>query len=147
VRVWDLDSGELDHSLPGYDDTPPLFSSVPAVAISAGGRVNAGSRGGAGGGWGLDSGETLRALSGAGTTVLSAAVSADSHRLITGGNRIQMWDLDSGELLHSLSGHDSQAWVALSVDGRHVVSGGHDRTVRVWDLDSGTPLRILPGHD
>lgn len=33
------------------------------------------------------------------------------------------------------------------VEGRCVVSGSDDRTLRVWDLDTGTTLRSLEGHN
>ena len=36
--------------------------------------------------------------------------------------------------------------LALSRDGRHVVSAGSDKTVRVWDFDTGKQLKALTGH-
>ena len=36
--------------------------------------------------------------------------------------------------------------VAVSPDGRHVVTGSDDHTVAVWDLDTGERLRELTGH-
>ena len=36
---------------------------------------------------------------------------------------------------------------ALSSDGKLLVSGGADRTVRVWRADDGIPLVTYSGHD
>jgi WD40 repeat protein len=46
-----------------------------------------------------------------------------------------------------LQGHtDWVNAVALSSDGRRVVSGSYDKTLRVWDIESGQSLRTLQGH-
>jgi len=36
--------------------------------------------------------------------------------------------------------------VAVSGDGRWVVSASHDATLKVWDLETGRELRTLVGH-
>ena len=49
-----------------------------------------------------------------------------------------MWDLASGTQTTRFDGHTG--WVnavAVTPDGRQVVSGGWDRTVRVWDFATG----------
>jgi WD40 repeat protein len=46
-----------------------------------------------------------------------------------------------------LKGHtDSVYTVAVTFDGRHVVSGSRDRTLRVWDLATGKTKKTLHGH-
>ncbi len=36
--------------------------------------------------------------------------------------------------------------MAVSPDGRFIVSGSGDRTVKVWEAETGNPLRSLEGH-
>jgi WD40 repeat protein len=49
--------------------------------------------------------------------------------------------------LRSLEGHtDRVNAVALSADGRTIVSGAWDSTVKVWDAHDGRLLRSLEGH-
>ena len=44
-------------------------------------------------------------------------------------------------------GHNSPiASLAISADGRRLVSGSHDYTVRLWDVESGKELRRFVGH-
>jgi WD40 repeat protein len=55
------------------------------------------------------------------------------------------------ELL-SLCGHGQGYWgsvesVAYSPDGRRIVAGYNDNTMRVWDAESGQELRSLRGHE
>jgi hypothetical protein len=50
-------------------------------------------------------------------------------------------------LNRTLEGHsDSVSGVALTADGRRVLSASDDNTVKVWDVDSGLELRALEGH-
>ena len=46
-----------------------------------------------------------------------------------------------------LEGHSKSVYsVAVSPDGRHIVSGSDDKTLRVWELETGRCLHTLQGH-
>ena len=49
--------------------------------------------------------------------------------------------------IESLIGHSD--WIraiAFSTNGKYLVSGSNDRTVRLWDLQTGQLIRLLKGH-
>ena len=50
-------------------------------------------------------------------------------------------------MLQTLEGHSHPVYsVALSPDGKQVVSGFHDIIVRLWDAVTGAALQTLEGH-
>ncbi|MEV4130168.1 NB-ARC domain-containing protein [Nocardia sp. NPDC049707] len=53
-----------------------------------------------------------------------------------------------GPLERILQGHDERInAVAVSADGKHIVSGSRDKTVRIWDLKSGQLKRVIEDHE
>ena len=58
-----------------------------------------------------------------------------------------MWDADKGQEILTLKGHtDMVISVAFSPDGKRIVSGSGDQTVKVWDADKGQEILTLKGH-
>ena len=57
-----------------------------------------------------------------------------------------MWKTSDGKPARSIDGPEVQIWaLAFHPDGKRLVSGGTDGTVREWDLATGKELRKL--HD
>jgi WD40 repeat protein len=60
---------------------------------------------------------------------------------------IKIWDF-SGNLLRELVGHKKEVMgVDFSHNGKQLVSGSADGTVRVWDVASGKSLLTINAHD
>jgi WD40 repeat protein len=83
-------------------------------------------------------------------SVVGAAVSSDSRRILTGSGddrTMILWDRDTGRVLRRF--RQQGEWVqsvAISPDGRRALSGGQDTVVRLWDLESGDVIREFRGH-
>ena len=44
----------------------------------------------------------------------------------------------------TLTGHSEPVFsVAYSPDGKHIVSGSRDNTVKIWDAQSGEEVRVV----
>ncbi|MGH2824071.1 MAG: WD40 repeat domain-containing protein, partial [Thermoleophilaceae bacterium] len=73
---------------------------------------------------------------------------ADGTRIVSGGDTLRLWDAKSGQPIgEPLRGHeDLVSSVAFSADGRRIVSGSYDKTLRLWDaklLESSDGLRSI----
>lgn len=81
-------------------------------------------------------------------------MSADM-KLVAGGcrdNVVRIWDASTGHTLEALKGHTDQVTgVIFTADGKGLISGSADRTVRRWDLTAlvnrGTRLRLSSRTD
>lgn len=74
--------------------------------------------------------------------MLAAAFHPDGSRIASAdkGRVICLWDPQSGQEMARLTGHTDYVWsLAFSADGKTLVSGSGDTSVRLWDTE---PLRV-----
>ena len=58
-----------------------------------------------------------------------------------------LWDAASGTKIRTFHGHTAVIrGVALSGDGKHVLTGSDDNTAILWDAANGTKIRTFQGH-
>jgi WD40 repeat protein len=67
-------------------------------------------------------------------------------RAFVGGVRVG--ERATGKEVQKLTGHKGVVTsVAVTPDGRYIVSGSFDQTVRVWERDTGKEVQKLTGHE
>jgi WD40 repeat protein len=76
-------------------------------------------------------------------TAANDATNAGLDSMAQASDRLDEWvEIDR------LQGHTNSVYsVAFSTDGRRIVSGSHDNTLRIWDAATGKPIGApLQGH-
>ena len=140
ITIWDVQTQQTVVQLDGD------FTAVYTLMFSPDGKILA--SGGYEGKielWKVEGWEHLGTLT-VGATTFTVSFSPDSSTLAnTGYKSVGLWKVDSGEKIATLTGH--AGWVnavAFSSDGRSLISGGDDETLRIWDV---TPYRAIPEED
>jgi WD40 repeat protein len=106
--------------------------------------------------WNVASGKEQHGFSVPGEGIVKVAISSDSRMLaaVTWPGKAHVWDLTRREELHVLEASQGQPGrpqiaeaVAFAPDGKSLVTGSWDTTLRLWDTASGKLLRDLVGHN
>ena len=167
LRVWDLDKGRYVHILKGHTSGVLTVGITPdgRKAVSGGWdqllRV-----------WDLEDGLCLKVLGEFSSSnrwplgsVYSVSLTPDGRRLVSGGDdhTLIFWDLEtSGRIqtfdyygleiggvirgIKTVEGFGPLKATSITSDGRWVVSGGDDTTLRVWDSETGLCIKTMEGH-
>ncbi|XP_070570769.1 NACHT domain- and WD repeat-containing protein 1-like isoform X2 [Ptychodera flava] len=135
IRVWNLQSGEIVHSLEGHErgiacltvthDNRYLLSACKGNSIRK---------------WDLYTGESFPEWTGHDKPIKGLAVTPDNSKLISGSSdgSARLWDINNGECLRILTGHTGSVdCIAISPNGSYIATGSMDKTMRVWNVNSG----------
>ncbi len=95
--------------------------------------------------WDVETGNELFNLQGHRVAVKSVAFTPDGKTIVSGGTGpIRQWDVASGQQIRWLV--KGGTLVALSHDGKSLISGKLDSTLALWDLTSVTVKHTFIGH-
>lgn len=141
-RLWDVQTGQVIRIIPAQTSRIRNVAIAPDNSLLAshadGMRILL---------WRIETGELVKTLEGEHDHILRVEFSPDNTILATSGHGIHLWNIVTGQCFRQWEVHQSQIWsVAFSRNGRWLVSGGDDCTVRVWDLNSGKAVQALEGH-
>ncbi len=145
VSLWDVETGRLVRSFAGVT-APTIFirclwtpNEATLAAVGDDGRIFT---------WAIDTGESLAVM--AGEPNITAAGVPDAMQVVTADPDFQLRrrEIPSGDLRQTFRGHttSTHSAVAVSPDGRYVLSGGTEATTRLWDRRAGTPVRSFIGQ-
>jgi WD40 repeat protein len=155
AKLWDVRTGQLIRTFEG--------STAYHLAISLDGRRVAATSGNLLKLWNRDTGQLIRTLQKYEDSIHAVAFSPDGRRILSGNARwvrgaeddphhgkiiLRLWDIDTGLLIRTFETpgdphprhHSPNVSVAFSPDGRIVISGAGDGTIKVWGADTGEVL-------
>jgi WD40 repeat protein len=141
VRVWDLVTGKEDKVLRGHNKQVWSVAFHPnnrqafSVSWDATARL-----------WDIRTGAEIRRYPHR-LDVNGLAVSRDGNTFLTGSDdhNAYLWNTVGDEMKRYI-GHTGFVYaVAFAPDGRHVASGGVDKTVRVFDQSSAAQVKVFEG--
>jgi len=137
VKQWDVASGQEIR-------TKGWYNRVISVAFSPDGKRILCDSGRSGTRlWDAVSGQEIRRID-----TYAIAFSLDGQQVVYGGNAfLYLLDAVSGQGLRLFTGpSEAVTCVAISHDGKQVLTGSKDTTIRLWDVESGRMLRTYRGR-
>lgn len=145
IRVWDIDTGKLIHSLNGH------LKPVTSLCLNEDGSILAsGSRDKTVSLWRLPEGNLISNLSANTASVWSLAMTKNAKLIASASyQEIRLWQYPQSRLFKNLRGHQREVEkIIISQDDSLLIGGGgrKDNSIRVWRLPEGELHCNLFGH-
>lgn len=140
VKLWDVTSGALRHTLKGDEVSTEslVFSPDGAWLISGGRRGELRA-------FEVQSGVLAQTVKAHDRPMTSLVLSPDGRNLASGAmdKTIKLWDIKTLKLTREFASQSSTLSLAWSPDGKTLGSGGGDYQTRLWDVESGQIKRAM----
>jgi WD40 repeat protein len=157
VRLWDIDTGKV---------IAKWMANTKAVMSTCwsqdGERVVSGSSDGTTRVWDVEKGVTILGPIDTGYEHIRAVVySPDTTLIATSGyegpsipdsteSQVKIWDAKTGKLVVTLKEHTHSVWavwcLAWTPDGKTLISGSSDHSIRTWNTTNWKQITVLDGH-
>ncbi len=148
LQLIDINSGEYLSSFHYHNADINCFDTTPDARFV----ISSDTQGGCYL-WRLLTGEIINDFSDNKIIVSHLVITPDGQKFIyaaINNNYLSIKNIQTGHIVSKLEGHD-QAVTSLdiSLDGRYLISGSADTTLRLWSLDSNQPkcLQVYSGHN
>ena len=148
IKLWNVEIGECLQTLAGHT------SSIQSVAFNQDGTILAsGSNDKTVRLWNIQTGE-CSILQGHTNNITFVSFHPLDEKLITAStenntdNTVKLWNIQNGECLQTFNIPIN--WllaIALSHDGKTLVTGSDGNTVKFWDMSNGTLVKTLPDYN
>jgi len=130
IRLWNIRTGTRRQTLEGHTQ------AINAIAISPDNQTLAtGSNDGTVRLWDFNTGQEESAIAPVSGAVKALVFGANSRTIVIGSDDITIWNTITEEKLQTFFGHPKQiSSLAITLDGKTLVSGSLDETIKVWRM-------------
>ncbi|MEM9923192.1 MAG: NB-ARC domain-containing protein [Cyanobacteria bacterium P01_D01_bin.50] len=146
IKIWDIDQNKCLYSLSEHASNVWGISFSPDGQLFASGSYDKTIKI-----WRLDQKICIHTLKGYDDQIGAVTFNPGGSLLATAGeSAVEIWDVASGNRLYILEEEEHKGRVksvAFSPDGKLLVSGSTDQTIKIWDLHQRQLIRNLTGHD